>query len=72
LGKLSDTPASRKLIADLTNNKNNLLGVDRYGKNWFARNLDDGTQLYGYTQNGVVKGAGINAKPLNILKNQGL
>ena len=72
LGKFSDTPANRKLITDLTNNKGNLLGTDRFGKSWFAKNLDDGTQLYGYTQKGVVKGAGINAKRLDIIKNQGL
>jgi hypothetical protein len=71
-GKLADTTANRNLITDLTNNNKNFLGIDKYGKSWYARTLDDGTQLYGYTQNGIVKGAGINSKPLEIPKLQGL
>ena len=72
VGKLTDTPANRKLITNLTNDSRNLLGTDKYGKSWFAKTLDDGTQLYGYTQKGVVKGAGINETPLDIVKNKNL
>ncbi len=71
-GKLSDTPANRRLITDLTNDSRNFLGVDKYGKDWYAKTLSNGTQLYGYTQNGIVKGAGINSPPINIFTAQGL
>ena len=71
-GKLIDSPANRELITDLTNSSENLLGVDKYGKSWFSRTLDDGKQLYGYTQDGVVKGAGINNEPVDIIKTKGL
>jgi hypothetical protein len=71
-GKLADTTTNRNLITELTNNKNNFLGVDKYGKSWYSKTLDDGTQLYGYTQNGIVKGAGVNSKPIDILKIQNL
>jgi len=71
-GKLIDSPANRELITDLTNSSENLLGVDKYGESWFSRTLDDGKQLYGYTQDGVVKGAGINNEPVDIIKTKGL
>jgi hypothetical protein len=71
-GKLTDSQVNRALITDLTNSRKNLLGVDRWGKSWFARSLDDGTQLYGYTQDGVVKGAGINPTPIDIFVSQQL
>ena len=71
-GKFIDNAASRRLITDLTNNRKYLQGVDRYGKSWFARTMDDGTQIYGYTQNGVVKGAGINQSPVNLIKKYNL
>ncbi len=68
VGKLIDNATNRKLITDLTNNSKYLQGVDKFDKSWFARILDDGTQLYGYTRDGVVKGAGINQKPVNFVK----
>jgi hypothetical protein len=72
LGKLLDTPGSRQLLTDLTNDTGNLLGRSKYGVDWYARILPDNTQLYGYTQNGIVKGAGINQIIRDIFKIKGL
>lgn len=69
-GKLVDNPANRALIQKISNGKS--LGVDQYGKSWFAKTLDNGTQIYTYTRNGVVKGAGINQTPVDIIARYGL
>lgn len=68
--KLADTPANRALIQKISNGKP--LGVDQYGKSWFAKILDNGTQIYTYTRNGVVKGAGTNQTPVDIIARYGL
>ncbi|MES2731613.1 MAG: hypothetical protein V4714_07690 [Bacteroidota bacterium] len=72
LNKFVDNPANRALISDLTNNSGNLLGTSKYGVSWYARTIENGTQIYGYTQNSLVKGAGINPTPIDIFKLQGL
>jgi hypothetical protein len=66
-GKLIDTPTNRELIREVSNNPANLVGVDKYGKSWYSQILPNGTQIYSYTQNGVVKGAGINQTPIEIV-----
>ncbi len=48
-GKFSDTPDNRKLIEDLTNDENFLLGKDQYDKEWYSKELADKTQIYAYT-----------------------
>ncbi len=68
--KLVDNPTNRNLISEISNGK--ALGIDAYGKSWFARTMGDGTQIYTYTQNGVVKGAGINQTAIDIVKRYGL
>ena len=48
------------------------LGVDIYGKTWYARTMKDGTQIYTYTQNGVIKGAGVNKTVVDLIERYGL
>jgi hypothetical protein len=69
-GKLADTPAKRALITKISNGKS--LGVDAYGKSWYANTLGNGTQIYSYTQNGIIKGAGLNQTPIDIIARYGL
>lgn len=69
-GKLADTPANRALITKISNSKS--LGVDAYGKSWYAKTLGNGTQIYSYSQNGIIKGAGLNQTPVNIISRYGL
>jgi hypothetical protein len=71
-GKLSDTPSNRSKIEGLANDESSFLGTDKYGKGWYAKTQPDGTQLYAYTHNGIVKGAGTNSPPKDIFINQGL
>lgn len=63
--KLADTPQNRKLIEQISNGKT--LGFDKHGKSWYAKTMPDGTQIYTYSQNGVVKGAGINDTVVDIV-----
>jgi RHS repeat-associated protein len=60
-GKLADTPANRKLIFNLANDKTKFIGKDKFGKLWYAKTLDDGSEVYAYVQGGIIKGAGINS-----------
>ena len=48
------------------------IGIDKYGKTWYAKTLSNGKQIYTYTQNGIVKGAGINEKAVDIIQRYGL
>lgn len=62
-GKFADTPANRELIEGIANGGGRSLGKDRYGKEWFVKTLDNGRQVYVYTKDGVIKGAGFNSPP---------
>ncbi|ALU64319.2 hypothetical protein DA70_11480 [Pandoraea pnomenusa] len=62
-GHLSNTPENRRTLVNLVNNPANLLGTDRFGNQWFAQILSDGTQLWGSVRNGVVQNGGLNATP---------
>jgi len=55
-GKLTDTPANRTLIENLSNGTP--VVIDPHGKAWYAGVDAAGRPIYSYTQNGVVKGAG--------------
>ena len=72
VGKFMDNVANRTLISELSNNSENLLGISQYGTSWYAKTLENGTQIYSYTQNGIVKGAGINQTVIDLIKIKGL
>ena len=68
--KLLDTPANRQLITQISNEKS--LGIDVYGKNWFAKNLSNGKQIYSYSKDGIIKGAGINDEFVDLISRYNL
>jgi len=69
-GKLLDTPSNRAFITKVSNGKS--IGIDAYGKSWYCKTLSNGKQIYTYTQNGIIKGAGINQVPIDIISRYGL
>jgi len=71
-GKFVDTPDNRTILENLSNNKANLRGVDEYGKSWYSQKLQNGKQIYSYTKGGVIKGAGINNTPVDLVTRKGL
>ncbi|WP_354688227.1 hypothetical protein [Cupriavidus plantarum] len=62
-GHLPNTPENQQTLLSLVNNPANLLGTDRFGNQWFAQLLPDGSQLWGSVRNGVVQNGGLNATP---------
>lgn len=70
--KYVDNQANRQMITKIANDDKNYLGIDPYGKRYYAKTNPDGTQTYVYTQNGEIKGAGYNKKVEDIVKNKKL
>ena len=68
--KLADNLNNRSLISEISNGR--ALGVDNYGKSWFAKTLSDGRQIYTYAKDGIIKGAGINPEEIDIVKRYNL
>lgn len=62
-GHLSDTPENRKLLQSVADDSGNNLGTDKFGNMWSAKTLDNGSQIWVQTRNGVIQNAGINKIP---------
>jgi hypothetical protein len=62
-GHLKDTPENRALLEKVANDPQNYLGTDKYGNEWYAKILDDGTQVWVEARNGKIFDGGINQKP---------
>jgi RHS repeat-associated protein len=62
-GHLADTPANRRLLQDVADDASTTLGTDKFGNAWSARTLDDGTQVWVQTRNGVIQNGGLNQTP---------
>jgi len=59
-GHLPFTPENYALLKNLVEDAKNYLGLDMYGKQWFGKTLENGTQLWAYAQNGKVISGGLN------------
>lgn len=71
-GHILDTPANRKLLEDVANDKNTTLGTDAYGNEWSASMQADGTQVWTQTRNGEVINGGVNLSPQSFNPTTGL
>ncbi|CAI1157191.1 hemagglutinin repeat-containing protein [Serratia quinivorans] len=71
-GHIADTPANRQLILDVAYDKKASLGSDRYGNDWSARMLPDGSQAWVQTRGGNVINAGVNNPPKTYSPETGL
>ncbi|RYD52416.1 MAG: hypothetical protein EOP52_09675 [Sphingobacteriales bacterium] len=67
-GKFADTKANRKMIERFSNKPENYSHTDNRGKDWYQEMNSDGTQNWSYSQNGVIKGAGVNQTPRELKK----
>jgi len=62
-GHISDTPENRKMLTDLANDKNKLIGTDKYGNSWNAEITSDGSQNWVRYQGGTINEGGRNSTP---------
>ena len=62
-GHLPDTPANRQLIEGLVNDRDFLLGADKWGKEWYVRMNEDGSQTWATVRGGVIQDCGENTTP---------
>ena len=62
-GHISDTPDNRKLLENVANKKENYMGTDKYGNEWYSQMQSDGSQVWATTRNGTIQNGGINNPP---------
>ena len=63
-GHIEDTEANRALLEKVANEKNNYIGTDIYGNQWYSEELQDGRQVWVQVRNGTIQNGGINDPPL--------
>jgi hypothetical protein len=59
----SDTHENRKLLLEISNDKSNFLGIDKYGSEWYAKITNNGKQIWTQVRNREIRNAGINDTP---------
>ena len=58
-GHLIDTPANRKIIIDMTNDKLSFVGVSKHGNEIYTKTIN-GIQYWAYVRNDIIQDAGAN------------
>ena len=71
-GHLPDTPANRRLLLDISTNRSNSLGANRFGNEVFVSTRADGSQVWVETRNGVIQNGGVNNPPRTWVTGDGL
>jgi len=69
-----DTPANRSLLIDVAKESKNFLGIDKRGNWWFAKKLDNGSQVWSVARpnTGRIWNGGINLNPIEFNIETGL
>jgi RHS repeat-associated protein len=60
---LQNTVANRQVLLDLARSKENLLGVDKFGNEWYAQLNVEGKQIWAQVRNGEIFNGGVNNSP---------
>jgi hypothetical protein len=57
-----DTPENRGALIFVASRPENLLGMDRFGNEWWAERQSDGTQIWAVVREGRIMNGGINTR----------
>ncbi len=60
-----DNEINRQLLIETVLNPDNYLGRDKWGNDWFVKNLGDGKQIWVQTRNNEIINGGLNLTPRN-------
>lgn len=71
-GHLSETRENKQLILSVSNDPNCYIGTDSKGKKWYAKTLDDKSQVWVSVYNSVICDAGLNPFPRQFDSESGL
>ena len=69
---MEDTPGNRKMILDTASDVKNYIGSAARGNDWYQKNLPAGNQVWVKIRGNRVDNAGINEKPIDLVKKYGL
>lgn len=59
-------PDNRKKLEDVANDSNNFLGTEQYGNDWYAKNIQDGTQTWAEACDNKIRNGGVNQVPRSL------
>ncbi len=62
-GHIEDTPQNRSLLETVANNKENYVGTDSYGTQWYSQTRADGSQVWVRVRDNIIQNGGINNPP---------
>ena len=71
-GHIPDTPANRRRLEDVANKKENSLGTDKRGNEWYAETQPDGSQTWVSVRDGKITNGGVNNPPRTFNPGTGL
>ena len=61
--EIPDTPENRKLLQDLANDARYHAGKDTHGNDWHFKTLEDGSQIWTSSRDGIIQEGGLNNPP---------